>query len=46
MRSLQDVYKIKAYRADHVCLSVRMVELENRFTDLGEIWYGRYAISV
>jgi hypothetical protein len=27
-----------------VCPSVRMIELENRWTDLDEIWYELYAI--
>jgi hypothetical protein len=36
----------KAYTADQVCLSVRMIQLENRWTDLDEIWYGRYAIGI
>jgi hypothetical protein len=31
------------HRVDHVHLSVRMIQLENRWTDLNEIWYGRYA---
>jgi hypothetical protein len=44
MRSLHDVHQMNAYMADHVCLSVRMIQLENRWTDLDEIWYGRYAI--
>jgi hypothetical protein len=29
--------------ADHVCLSVRMIQLKNRSTDVNEIWYGRCA---
>jgi hypothetical protein len=37
-----NVHKMKAYRASHVCLSVRMIQLENRCTDLDEIWYGHY----
>jgi hypothetical protein len=28
-----------------VGLSVRMIKLEKRWTDLDEIWYGRYAIG-
>jgi hypothetical protein len=27
-------------------LSVRMIQLENRWTDLDGIWYGRYAIGI
>jgi hypothetical protein len=27
-------------------MSVRMIQLENRWTDLDEIWCGRYAIGV
>jgi hypothetical protein len=49
MRSLQDVHEMNAYVAGHVCLSVRlsvsMVQLEKTWTDLDEIWYGRYAIG-
>jgi hypothetical protein len=45
MRSLHDVYEMDAYRAGHVCLSVRMIQLENRWTDFDEILYGRYAIG-
>jgi hypothetical protein len=47
MRYSHDVLEMNAYRAGHVCLSVcpsvRMIQLENRWTDLDEIWYGRYA---
>jgi hypothetical protein len=45
MRSLHNVYNMNAYRAGHVCLSVRMIQQENRWTDLDEIWYGRCAIG-
>jgi hypothetical protein len=49
MRSLHNVHGMNAYRAGHVCLfvrpSVRMVQLENSWTDLDEIWYGDYAIG-
>jgi hypothetical protein len=45
MRSLLDVREINAYRVGHVCLSVRMTQVENRWTALDEIWYGRYAIG-
>jgi hypothetical protein len=41
LRSLHDVHEMNTSRADHVCLSVRMIQLENRWTDLDEIWYGR-----
>jgi hypothetical protein len=44
-RSLHDVHEMKAYWAGHVCLSVRMIQLENRWMDLDEILYGRYAIG-
>jgi hypothetical protein len=27
------------------CLSLRMIQIENRWTDLDEIWYGLYAIG-
>jgi hypothetical protein len=43
MRSLHDAHEMNAYRAGHVCLSVRMIQLDNRWTDVDEIWYGRYA---
>jgi hypothetical protein len=51
MHSLRDVHKIHAYRAGHahrplVRLSVRMLQPENRWADLDEIWYGRYTIGV
>jgi hypothetical protein len=42
---LLDMHEINAYWADHVCLSVRMIQLENRWTDLDEIWCGRFAIE-
>jgi hypothetical protein len=34
MRSSHDVHEMNAYRADHVCLSVRMIQLENHWTGL------------
>jgi hypothetical protein len=37
-------YKV-GYVCLSVCLSVRKIQLENRFTDLDEILYGRYAIG-
>jgi hypothetical protein len=43
IRSLHDVHELNAYRPGLVCLSVRTIKLENRWTDLDEIWYGRYA---
>jgi hypothetical protein len=46
MHSLYDVHEMNAYRADHVYLSVRAIQLENRLTDLDDIWYGRYATGV
>lgn len=42
---LRDLYEINAYRADHVCLSVRIIQIENRWTELDEIKYGCYAIG-
>jgi hypothetical protein len=45
MRSLHDAHEMNAQRTDHVCLSVRVIQLEKRWTDLDEIWYGRYAIG-
>jgi hypothetical protein len=41
MRSLHDVHEMNA---GHVHLSIRMIELENRWTDLDGIWCGRCAI--
>jgi hypothetical protein len=46
MRSLHDVREMNAYRANHVRLSIHMIQLENRWTDLCEIWYGSYVIGV
>jgi hypothetical protein len=45
MHSLHDLHEVKAYRAGHVCLFVCMIQLENRWMDLDEIWYGHYAIG-
>jgi hypothetical protein len=46
MCSLHDVHEMNAYSlVMFVCVSVRMIQLENRWTDLDEIWYGRYAIG-
>jgi hypothetical protein len=44
-RSLHVVHEMNACRAGHVCLSVRMIHLENRWTDFDEIWYRLYAIE-
>jgi hypothetical protein len=33
-------------RADHVCLSVRIIQLKNYWTDFDESWYRRYNIGV
>jgi hypothetical protein len=44
-RCLRDVHEIIAYRAGDICVSVRMIQLENRWANLDEIWYGRYAIG-
>jgi hypothetical protein len=50
MRSLHDLHEMNTYRAGHVCLSVRLsvhiIQLENLWTDVDEICYGRYAIGV
>jgi hypothetical protein len=45
-RSLHVVHEMKAYTADHACLSVRMIQLENRWSGLDEISHGSYAIGV
>jgi hypothetical protein len=46
MRSLHDVHEMNAYRAEHLSLSVRMIQFENRSTDLNEIWYGCCAFGI
>jgi hypothetical protein len=50
MHSLHDAHEMNTYKAGHVCLSdhlqVHMIQLENRWTDLDQIWYGRYAVEV
>jgi hypothetical protein len=43
MLYLHDVRETDEYSADSVCLSVRMIQVEIPWTDLDEIWYGRYA---
>jgi hypothetical protein len=43
MHSLHDVHEMNTYRAGHVCLSVRMIQLENYWFNLDEIWCGCYA---
>jgi hypothetical protein len=40
--SLSDVHKMNAKRAG---LAVRMLLLQNRWTNLDEIWYGLYSIE-
>jgi hypothetical protein len=45
MRSLHGVNEFNAERTGHVCLSVPMIQLDNRWMDLDEIRYGRYAIG-
>jgi hypothetical protein len=49
IRSLHDVYEMNVYMTGYVCLSVclsvRMIQLENRWRDLDKIWYRRYAIG-
>jgi hypothetical protein len=45
MSSLHDVHEMNEYKADHVCLSDRMIQLEKRWTNLDNILYGRYAIG-
>jgi hypothetical protein len=37
IRSLHEVHAANAYKADHVWLSVRMIQLESLWTDLDEI---------
>jgi hypothetical protein len=46
MCSLHDVHEMNAFRTDHVSSFVRMIQVVNRWTDLDEIWYGRYAIGI
>lgn len=35
--------RMRAYMAQQVCQSVRMIQLENRCTSLDYVWYGRCA---
>jgi hypothetical protein len=42
---LHDVQEMNVCVVDHVRLSVCMIQLENRWTDFDETWYGRYAIG-
>jgi hypothetical protein len=44
MLSLHDVHKMKAYRVNGFCPSVRIFHLENRWTNGNEILCGRCAI--
>jgi hypothetical protein len=43
MHYFNDVHDMNAHRGGHICPSVRMIQVENRLTNLDEIWYGRYA---
>lgn len=47
---LHYAYEVRARKTVRVCLSVRpsvrMIRIDNRLTDFGEIWRGRYAIKV
>jgi hypothetical protein len=43
MRSLHDVHEMNAYIG--LVLSVRMIQLDNHWTNLDEIWYGRSTIG-
>jgi hypothetical protein len=45
MCSLHNVHEMNTYMAGHACLSICMIQLENRWMDLEEIWYGHYAIG-
>jgi hypothetical protein len=45
MRSLHDVHEINAKRSGHVCLSVRVIQIENRWSDLYGIWCAWYATT-
>jgi hypothetical protein len=45
MHSLHDVQEMNTYTTDNVCLSVRTIQLEKRWTDLDGILYGRYVIG-
>jgi hypothetical protein len=46
MRSSHDLHEMNISRTSHVCLSVRMIQLENRRQDLEKILYGRYAVAI
>jgi hypothetical protein len=50
MHPLRNVHEINENK-DHpaclpVCLSVPVIQLKNRWTDLDEIWYERFATEV
>jgi hypothetical protein len=47
MRSLDDVHGMNAYKTImSVCLSVRMIQLKERWTDLDEIRHWHNAIGI
>jgi hypothetical protein len=45
MSSLYDVHEMNAHRAGLLCLYIRIIQLENRWQDLDEIWYGQYVFG-
>jgi hypothetical protein len=43
---LHYVHAVNLYKADHICLSVRLSQHENRSTDLDEMCCGRHATEI
>lgn len=39
------LHEMNLFSADHVCLSVRVIQFEKRWTDLDDLSYERYAIG-
>jgi hypothetical protein len=46
MLCLYDEHELNAYSVLHVCLSVRVIQVENRWANLDETRHGLYAIGV
>jgi hypothetical protein len=44
-RSLHDVPEVVSQRTGYLCLSVRMFQLQNRWTDSDAFRHGHYAIE-
>jgi hypothetical protein len=41
---LHDMQEINTYRSGYVCLPLHKIQFENSYTDLDEIFYGRYIL--